>query len=59
MIAWIGNNNSDITFAEDFLDRRLDQVAVFGKISKPIKSKINMLLNLFDKIGFPDLNRNL
>jgi len=58
MIAWIGNNNPDITFVESFLDRRLDQVALFGKISKPIKLTINSLLNQFENIGFPDLNRN-
>ena len=52
LIFWIGNNDKTIDSIENFLDRQLKQIAMFGKFSKPFKNRFNSLLNIFQNMRY-------
>ena len=58
LMSWVGNSNSDLMDVEEFLDRRLEQVAKFGKASKPVKDKMSYIFKKFENMGFSNFNRS-
>ena len=58
LIYWIGNNDKTIDSIESFLDRRLDNIAKFGKLSKPFKNNFNSLFNFFQNIRYSNNNNH-
>ncbi len=53
-IAWLNDYENNLDEIESFIDRRLYEIALFGKFSSPIKDNLNQFFNKFQNYNFPD-----
>ena len=57
LMYWLGLSDPDLKNVEQFIDRRLDNVNMIGKFTKPIKDTIKFSFDPLSKFSFFNFNK--
>ena len=57
LMYWLGLTDPDLKNVEQFIDRRLDNVNMIGKFTKPIKDTIKFSFDPLSKFSFFNFNK--
>tara|TARA_B100001093_G_scaffold70057_1_gene60531 strand:- start:57 stop:698 length:642 start_codon:yes stop_codon:yes gene_type:complete len=56
-MSWLGSTDPDLKKVDEFIDRRLANINVIGKITKPFKKNLNFTFDQLNKFPFFNFNR--
>ena len=57
LMSWLGSTDPELQKVDEFIDRRLNNINVIGKITKPFKENLNFTFDQLNKFPFFNFNR--